>query len=436
MNNKKKKKSHDHSLIGYLDKDRVIAIPNKIRQNMLVLGELGSGKSSILRLLILQDIMAGRGFLLAENHSELSKEILSLIPPDQYHKIVYVSLSSIRKYEKTLRFNPLEIDDPHDAGIVALNFTECLAKAFSDSWGARVDTCSRNGSLGVIGTQANTIGSMLNLLTDKEFRQSFIPEITNRQARNFFVNVYDEQYPKEAGGVIFNKLNKMLTIPEMDAMFNTSKSSISFADIIDNGMYVILDFGGIPNDMVMFLGNVFLHLFYTQYKKRKKNSDGKYDTFNLYLDEVQMLSPVMIRELLNTVRKYGIKATIATQSTSALDRDLANEIMTLCRAVACFRCDNTTAHHLKNVLPVTPETQQQLSFHYFSFYSAGDRPISGIAKTRHMEITDRSEQAEYASVSRLGSYVSLDKYYSRKGGGNADVILTPLEFGILNLLRS
>ncbi len=425
---------HDFSLIGYLEKNKVLAISNSMRQNMLILGELGSGKSSILRLLILQDIKAGRGFLLAENHSELSREILSLIPKDQYHKIVYVNLGSIKKYEKTLRFNPLEIDDPHDAGIISLNFTECLAKAFSDSWGARVETCARNGALSVIGTQSNTLGAMLKLLTDEEWCESFMPNITNRQAKDFFKNVYRQQYPKEAGGVIFNKINKMLTIPEMDAMFNVKKSSISFADIIDNGMYVILDFGGLPNDMVLFLGNVFLHLFYTQYKKRKKNDSGHYDTFNLYLDEVQMFSPAMIRELLNTVRKYGIKCTVATQSTSALAKELSDEIMTLCRAVACFRCDSTTAHHLKSVLPITPDAQQQLAFHYFSYYAAGDKPMRAVAKTRHMEISDISEQAAKYSVEHFGEYVSLDKYYTQKGG-NADVKLNPLEFGILNLLR-
>ena len=424
----------DYSVIGYLDKRKVLAIPNSSRQNILILGELGSGKSSILRLLIYQDIVAGRGFLLAENHSELSREVLSMIPPEQYHKIVYVNLSSIKKYDKTLQFNPLEIDDPQDAGMIALNFTECLAKAFADSWGARVETCARNGALSVIGTQSNTIGAMLKLLTDKEFRQTFIPEINNKQARDFFSHIYDEQYPKEAGGVIFNKLNKMLTIPEMDAMFNTKRSSISFLDIINNGMYVVLDFGGIPNDMVLFLGNVFLHLFYTQYKKRSKNEFGKYDPFNLYLDEVQMFSPPMIRELLNTVRKYGIKATIATQSITAVGKELSEEIMTLCRAVACFRCDGTTAHHLKSILPIKPEDQQQLSFHYFSYYGAGDKPIRAVARTRHMNIPDTSIQATKASVMNLGTFVSLDKYYVSRGG-NLDVMLSPLEFGILNLLR-
>ena len=425
---------HDYSVIGYLDKRKVLAVPNSSRQNLLILGELGSGKSSILRLLIYQDIIANRGFLLAENHSELSREVLSMIPPDQHHKIVYVSLSSIRQYDKTLRFNPLEIDDPQDAGMIALNFTECLAKAFADSWGARVETCARNGALAVIGTQSNTIGAMLKLLTDKEFRQTFIPEINNKQARDFFSHVYAEQYPKEAGGVIFNKLNKMLTIPEMDAMFNTKKSSVSFLDIINNDMYVVLDFGGLPNDMVMFLGNVFLHLFYTQYKKRSKNEFGKYNTFNLYLDEVQMFSPPMIRELLNTVRKYGIKATIATQSITAVGKELSEEIMTLCRAVACFRCDGTTAHHLKSILPIKPEDQQQLSFHYFSYYGAGDKPIRAVAKTKHMNIPDNSITAAKTSVMNLGAFVSLDKYYISQGG-NLDVILSPLEFGILNLLR-
>ncbi len=415
--------------------ERMLSIPNKIRQNFAIFGEIGSGKSSILRLLILQDIQAGRGFLLAENHNELSREILSMIPPDQYHKIVYVNLTSLRKWDKTMRFNPLRCDDPVDSGMVALTFTECMARAFSDSWGARVETCTRNGALATIGTSSNTIGVMLKLLTDKAYREAFVPTIQNKQARDFFLHVYDEQYPKEAGGVVFNKLNKMMTIPEMDAMFNTSKSSIDFAKIIDEGMYVILDFGGgLPDDMVRFLGNVFMHLFYTTYRKRVKEPDGTYRPFNLYLDEVQTFSPSMIRELLNTVRKYGIKMTVATQSVSALDRDLSDEIATLCRAIACFRCDVKTAAHLKAILPCTVEKQQALSWHVFSFYSGGDSPIKAVARTRHLQVAQRWEQAARSSVERLGEFVSLEKYYNQSGG-NAEVLLSPLEFGILNYLR-
>ncbi len=426
---------HDHSVIGYLAGRKVLTMPYRARQNMLILGEIGSGKSSVLRLLILQDIKAGRGFLLAENHSELSREVLSLIPPEQYDRIVYVSLSSIKKLDKTLRFNPLQIDDPHEAGMVSLTFTECLAKAFSDSWGARVETCARNGALAVIGTQSDTLGAMIRLLTDKEFSEGFVGQIQNRQARDFFTRVYWEQYPKEAGGVIFNKLNKMLTVPELDAMFNTRRSSITFEDILNRGMYVVLDFGGVTNDMTKFLGNVFLHLFYTAYLKRQRQPGGGFAPFNLYLDEVQMFSEPMIRELLNTVRKYGIKATIATQSTSAIEREFAAELPTLCRAIACFRCDATTAASLKSILPIKPERQTQLPFHHFSFWSGGTNPVKAVAKTRHMEIPDRSEEASRHSVMRLGKFVSLDKYYTQSGGG-ADVQLTPLEFGILNLLRT
>lgn len=425
----------ENSLIGYLDQGKVLSIPYNMRQNLFAVGEIDGGKSSLLRLLILQDIKAHRGFLLMENHSELSSEVLSMIPPDEYDKIVYVNLSSIKKYEKTLRFNPLENDNPHDAGMVALNFTECLAKAFADSWGARVETCARNGALGVIGTNSDTIGAMLNLLTDKEFRETFIPQIQNRQSKDFFNNVYDDQYPKEAGGVIFNKLNKMLTIPELDAMFNVKKSSIDFKDILDDSKYVIIDLGGgLPDDMVKFLGNVFMHLFYVRYKKRQKNSDGKFPPFNLYLDEVHMLSAPMVYDLLNTVRKYGIKCTIATQSISSLDKELEDKILSLCGAIACFRCDPRTAFYFKSVLPVSPEKQQQLSFHHFSFYSRGDKPVHAIAKTRHLEIPPRHEAAAKYSVNNLGEYVSLDKYYTTTGG-NTDVLLTPLEFGILNLLR-
>ena len=425
----------DHTVLGYLEDGNLLSIPNSIRQNFTIFGEIGSGKSSILRLMILQDIQKGRGFLLAENHSELSKEILSLIPLEQYDKIVYINLSSLRLWGNTLRFNPLQCEEIHDSGMVALTFTECLARAFADSWGARVDTCARNGALATIGTSSPTIGVMMNLLTDQNFREAFIPNIINKHAKEFFVNVYDTQYPKEAGGVVFNKLNKMMTIPEMDAMFNTKESSISFDQMIDDGMYVVLDFGGgLPNDMVKFLGNVFMHLFYTSYKKRKKNSDGTYDKFSLYLDEVQTFSANMIRELLNTVRKYGITMAVATQSISALDKDLADEITTLCRAIACFRCDAKTATHLKAILPTSVELQQKMSLHTFSFYTGGANPSKAVAHTRHMRIPSRWNEAAKHSVEKFGKFVSLDNYYGQAGGA-AEVLLSPLEFGILNYLR-
>lgn len=427
---------NEYSVLGYTDDGSPAGIPYSIRQNVGIFGEIGSGKSSILRLLMLQDMQAGRGFMLIENHNELSREVLSMIPPSEYHRVVYVSLRSLKTFGKTLRFNPLECDEPTNAGMVAVNFTECLARAFSDSWGARVDTCARNGALAVIGTSGNTIGIMLRLLTDKDYRDSFASRIKNRQARDFFLKVYDDQYPKEAGGVIFNKLNKMMTIPEMDALFNTPHSSLDFKKIIDDGMYVILDFGGLPNDMVQFLGNVFMHLFYTNYRARTKNDGtGKgYKHFNLYLDEVQTFSPSMIRELLNTVRKYGIKATVATQSVSALDRDLADEIATLCRTVACFRCDIKTASHIKAMLPHTVERQQVLSWHRFALYSGGDSPIQGVLRTEHLPIRDRWEGAAATCLEKHGDYVSLEKYYT-DSGGHADVLLSPLEFGILNMLR-
>jgi DNA helicase HerA-like ATPase len=65
-------------------------------QHVYVIGQTGTGKSTLLRNLILQDIEAGRGVGLIDPHGDLASEILEHIPPWRTEDVVY--------------FNPLDND--------------------------------------------------------------------------------------------------------------------------------------------------------------------------------------------------------------------------------------------------------------------------------------------------------------------------------------
>jgi len=58
-------------------------------QHVYVIGQTGTGKSTLLRNLILQDIEAGRGVGLVDPHGDLAHEILDHIPVWRTDDVVF-----------------------------------------------------------------------------------------------------------------------------------------------------------------------------------------------------------------------------------------------------------------------------------------------------------------------------------------------------------
>src|SRR5947209_3586698 len=64
------------------------------RQHIYTIGQTGTGKSTLLHNLIMQDIEAGRGVGLIDPHGDLAHEILEHIPPWRTNDVVYFDPSS------------------------------------------------------------------------------------------------------------------------------------------------------------------------------------------------------------------------------------------------------------------------------------------------------------------------------------------------------
>jgi len=80
------------------------------RQHTYVVGKTGTGKSTLLRNLILSDIEAGRGVGVIDPHGDLALDILDHFPPRRADDLVY--------------FNPTDLDHP-----VAFNLLAAMQRA-------------------------------------------------------------------------------------------------------------------------------------------------------------------------------------------------------------------------------------------------------------------------------------------------------------------
>ncbi|MEM4252874.1 MAG: DUF87 domain-containing protein [Candidatus Nitrosotenuis sp.] len=399
-------------VIGFGNDDMAYGIPAQDRIHMAIFGEVGSGKSETMKLLIAQNITRNQGFLLIDPHGMLARDVLELIPKEKWEKVIYISPASIHQSGRTIRINPLEYKTDEERYIVAMSFVNALHNLHKETWGDRLEAILRNACNALVEVEGSTLRDLRMLVSDQRARSIYLSKVTSKDTIHFWKNTFEKQYSREAGSAAYNKLDKILATPPVAAMLDAPTSSVDFADALNSGKFIVVDLSsGTSDDITSFLGSIILHMVYVEAKKRVDDTDQLATPFYIYIDEAHLFSPFALREILNTMRKFNVKVTLATQTINAYPKRVADEISALARTIICFKCDTGTAHSFQNLLPLTVDEMVGLSLHRFAFYSQGVPPIVGVAMTNPIRTKLDSWQnlAKY-SVQRYGEAISLRKY--------------------------
>jgi DNA-binding MarR family transcriptional regulator len=424
-------------IIGFGDEGAGYGIPANERIHIALFGETGSGKSETIKLLIKQCVLRNEGFMLIDPHGMLARDVLQLIPKEKWNDVIYINPATSLRYGRAVRINPLEHLTNEDRYIVAMSFVNALRNLYRESWGDRLEAVLRNAANALVEVEGSTLRDMRMLITDAGFRFSLLRKLASKDTIHFWRETFDKQYRRDAGGAAYNKLDKILATPLVAAMLDTPRSSINFADIMHNGKFVIVDLAsGTSDDIAAFLGSIVMYMLYVEAKRRIDKLESLGKPFYLFIDEAHLFSSFAIREVLNTLRKFNVKVTLATQTINAFSSRVAEEIPALCRTIICFKCDRETANMFKDLLPISVEELTSLSLHTFAFYSQGLPPSLGIARTRRMEGKEHDwQEVARKSVQNFGESVSMERYIPAKSGIYPKDLL-PIDQKIIYLLRN
>jgi hypothetical protein len=424
-------------VIGFGNDQMAYGIPTQDRIHMAIFGEVGSGKSETMKLLIAQNINRNQGFLLIDPHGMLARDVLELIPKEKWEKVIYISPASIHQSGRTIRINPLEYKTDEERYVVAMSFVNALHNLHKETWGDRLEAILRNACNALVEVKGSTLRDLRMLVSDQRARSIYLSKVTSKDTIHFWKNTFEKQYSREAGSAAYNKLDKILATPPVAAMLDAPASSVDFADALNSGKFIIVDLSsGTSDDITSFLGSIILHMIYVEAKKRVDNTEQLATPFYIYIDEAHLFSPFALREILNTMRKFNVKVTLATQTINAYPKRVADEIPALARTIICFKCDTGTAHSFQNLLPLDTDEMVGLSLHRFAFYSQGVPPIVGVAMTRPIRTKlDSWQNLAKFSVQKYGEAISLRKYIppTKRAGEYPDIIAC--ESCILHLIK-
>ena len=426
------------------DADKAYGISADERIHAAIFGLPGAGKSTILKMLIQQNISRKQGFMVIDPHGSLARDTMEMIPDALVPNVIYVNPGSLYRFGRTVQINPLEVKSENERYVVVMTFVNTLYNLYKDSWGPRLETVLRNAANALVESKDNnSLANMSVLMTDQEGREAILNDVSSRTVKHFWSEIFAKQYSKDAGASAYNKIDKIMTTPTVAAMLDTTESSISMEDILKNKRMLIVDLStGASDDIAKFLGTIFLNMLYSHAKKRLdvegESGDLDANPFYVYVDEAHGFSNSTMAEMLRSLRKFNIKMTLATQTANAYDKEFAQEITGVCKTIISGRCDYFTASILRAVMSVSVEELQRLPSHTFALFS-DERGVHGhsVFRTRPIPLDGKKKNdwmnVAQSSVKKWGREILMEKYVSSTVTGK--MLFTPMEACIVHMMH-
>jgi energy-coupling factor transporter ATP-binding protein EcfA2 len=330
-----------HRQFGIYQADRM--------QHVYVIGKTGTGKSTLVHTLFMQDVAAGRGCILLDPHGDLSSAIAREVSVSDRARVRYVDIADEKS---VIGYNPLKAVPTHLIPLAASGLLETFRHHFGEkAWGSRMEHIFRNVLYALLEYQQASLPDVLRMLSEKEFRSQVLARVTNPQVRYFWEHEFTKLWGNtlhEAIAPIQSKAGAMITDPKLRAFLVDFKEPLSFRKAMDEGQIVIVNLarGVLGADTSNLLAGLLLQTITLASMSRQSLPAEERRPCHLYLDEFEHFLTPGTAGMLSEVRKVGLSVTLANQYLYQLDSDVRAAIMGNVGTIISFRVGPEDARHL------------------------------------------------------------------------------------------
>lgn len=309
------------------------------RAHLYILGKTGTGKSTLLESLMLDDMRKGFGFALLDPHGDLVKKIKSQIPWSRKADVIDFDVpDSAQPYG----FNPLANIPEDKRPLACSGLIQVFKHLWSDSWGPRLEHILRNSLLTLLDYPDSTLSDILKLLSDKEFRKKVIPSIQNKQIKDFWIKEFDrypERFKVEAIAPIQNKVGAFLSHPLLQKILTKPEKPLSLRKIMDEDKILLVNLakGSIGEDTSNLLGSLLISRFDLAALSRANIPEAKRQDYTLFLDEFHNFTTQSLVLMLSELRKYRLSLVLAHQYLTQLEPNIKDAILGNVGTIIIFR---------------------------------------------------------------------------------------------------
>jgi len=330
------------------------AVPFGIQQpdrlfHSLVIGQTGTGKSTLLLNMMRQDAEAGRGFLLLDPHGDLAEAI----KPNLSDGAIYWEVADL---DCQYGYNPLTYVQEQYRPLVASGIIEALKKQWSDAWGVRMEHLLRFALLALLSHHGSSLADIVPMFTDKTFRRTVLQSVTDKQVLVFWQDEYPKMNYKNAfDGVapIANKLGAFLSNPVVRNSLCDPDRSLRLRSLMDEGTPLVINLakGRLGADVADVLGGLILSLTAQAAYTRATNPIHKRRPFMVYADEFHSFTTETLAGMLSELRKFKVGLVLSgqylSQNSSAVQDAIFGNVGTMLAFRSSVQDAETLARQLQ-----------------------------------------------------------------------------------------
>lgn len=332
-----------------------MGIEDRLR-HFYVIGQTGTGKTTLLKNMIAQDIADGKGVCMIDPHGTDIQDILGVIPPERYEDVIYFDPSYIAR---PMALNMLEYDTryPEQKTFVVNEMLSIFNKLFDmkTAGGPMFEQYFRNSVLLVMDDpeSGNTLLDVGRVLADKSFR-----EFKLSKCKNPIVVQFWREVAEKAGGeaslqnivpYITSKFDIFLSNDIMRPIISQEKSSFQFREIIDNKKILLVNLskGRLGDINANLIGLILVGKIFMAALSRVDLVGKEMQPFYLYIDEFQNITSSSIASILSEARKYKLSLNIAHQFIAQIEEGIKDAVFGNVGSIACFRVGADDAEFLE-----------------------------------------------------------------------------------------
>lgn len=315
------------------------------RLHMYAIGKTGTGKSTMLENMIIDDIRHGRGVGVIDPHGELIEHILEYIPKERIDDVIWFAPHD---RDRPIGFNVLEMVEPDLRGVVASGVVGIYKKIFGESWGPRLEYILRNAVLSLLEYPSATMLGITRILVDKNYRRKVVDNLTDPVVKDFWVNEFEKYDPKfrtEAVAPIQNKVGQFLSSATIRNIVGQQESTMNLRDIMDNRKIFLVDLsiGKIGEDASSLMGAMMITKIQLTAMQRANMPEADRVDFYLYVDEFQNFATESFSVILSEARKYHLNLVMTHQFIAQMPEIVAKAVFGNVGSIVSFRVGSQDA---------------------------------------------------------------------------------------------
>lgn len=322
-----------------------IGVEERVK-HLYVIGATGTGKSTLLANLILQDIQEGHTTIVFDPHGDLIETIIARVPPQRIDDVVLLDPSDM---EFPIGINMLSAKSEIEKEVLSSDLVASFRR-HATSWGDQMNSVLGNAIAAILdSSQGGTLHDLRRFLLEKEYRTSFLKSVSDPSIKYYWLKEYPILKTSSIGSII-TRLDTFLRPRSIRNML-VQKKALDFEELCNSNKIILckLSQGLIGTENSYLLGSLILSSIH-QAMMRRQQQANRPPVF-IYLDEFHHFITPSIKDMLSGVRKYNVGLTLSHQDIQQLqqeDAQLVNAVLGNISTRIVFRVGEQDARKLED----------------------------------------------------------------------------------------